>query len=225
MRLIPDLPRPSRHRAEGRVRYVAYALRVRGGPSWSELSQADHQPVSGPGLVSPVVSASGDESFAPSTDELLANNARYVERFDDHDLGLEPRRRLAVVACMDSRMDIFEMLGLAHGDAHIIRNAGGIVTDDVVRSLVLSQRLLGTREVLLLHHTDCGLQRLIGDTLKDEIEAETGLRPGWDFEGFKDPYQNVRQSIRRLQVNPFIQHKEHIRGFVYRVADGRLDEV
>ncbi len=121
-------------------------------------------------------------------------------------------------------MDIFEMLGLAHGDAHIIRNAGGIVTDDVVRSLVLSQRLLGTREVLLVHHTDCGMQRLVGDTLKDAIEAETGIRPGWAFEGFKDPYQNVRQSIRRLQVNPFIQHKEHIRGFVYHVEDGRLVE-
>jgi carbonic anhydrase len=121
-------------------------------------------------------------------------------------------------------MDIFEMLGLAHGDAHIIRNAGGIVTDDVVRSLVVSQRLLGTREVLLVHHTDCGLQRLIGETLNDAIEAETGLRPAWAFEGFKDPYQNVRQSIRRLQVNPFIQYKEHIRGFVYRVEDGQLVE-
>jgi carbonic anhydrase len=166
----------------------------------------------------------GDDLFAPNIDELLAHNARYVEGFVDHDLALQPRRRLAVVACMDSRMDIFEMFGLAHGDAHIIRNAGGIVTDDVVRSLVLSQRLLGTREILLVHHTDCGLQRLIGETLKDAIEAETGLRPGWDFEGFKDPYQNVRQSIRRLQINPFIQHKEHIRGFVYRVEDGQLDE-
>lgn len=166
----------------------------------------------------------GDEKFAPNTDELLAHNARYAENFVDHHLALQPRRHLAVVACMDSRMDIFEMLGLRHGDAHIIRNAGGIVTDDVVRSLVLSQRLLGTREILLVHHTDCGLQRLVGDTLKDAIEAETGLRPGWAFEGFKDPYQNVRQSVRRLQVNPFIQHKEHIRGFVYRVEDGRLDE-
>jgi carbonic anhydrase len=172
----------------------------------------------------PVVVESNDASFVPSTDELVANNARYVATFADHDLALQPRRRLAVVACMDSRMDIFEMLGLAHGDAHVIRNAGGIVTDDVIRSLVLSQRLLGTREIVLLHHTDCGLQRLVGDTLKDDIEAETGIRPGWAFEGFKDPYQNVRQSIRRLQVNPFIQYKEHIRGFVYRVEDGHLDE-
>jgi carbonic anhydrase len=166
-----------------------------------------------------------DDSFVPGTNELLANNARYVENFDDHDLSLQPRRRLAVVACMDSRMDIFEMLGLAHGDAHIIRNAGGIVTDDVIRSLVLSQRLLRTREIILLHHTDCGMQRLVGDTLKDEIEAETGVRPGWATESFKDPYQDVRQSIRRLQVSPFIQHKEHIRGFVYRVEDGHLDEM
>jgi len=171
-----------------------------------------------------VVPANSDGSFEPSTDELLANNAHYVETFSDHDLALQPRRKLAIVACMDSRMDIFEMLGLAHGDAHVIRNAGGIVTDDVIRSLVLSQRLLGTREIILLHHTDCGLQQLIGDTLKDDIEMETGLRPSWAFEGFKDPYQNVRQSIRRLQVNPFIQHKQHIRGFVYRVEDGHLDE-
>ncbi len=170
------------------------------------------------------MSDAGEELFVPNTDELLANNVRYVETFADHDLALRPRRHLAVVACMDSRMDIFQMLGLAHGDAHIIRNAGGVVTDDVIRSLVLSQRLLGTREIILLHHTDCGMQRFTGDTLKDEIESETGLRPAWAFENFKDPYQNVRQSIRRLQVNPFITYKEHIRGFVYRVEDGYLDE-
>lgn len=170
------------------------------------------------------MSESGDELFVPNTDDLLANNIRYVESFADHDLALRPRRHLAVVACMDSRMDIFQMLGLAHGDAHIIRNAGGVVTDDVIRSLVLSQRLLGTREIILLHHTDCGMQQLLGDTLKDEIESETGLRPAWAFENFKDPYQNVRQSIRRLQVNPFITYKEHIRGFVYRVEDGYLEE-
>ena len=117
-----------------------------------------------------------------------------------------------------------QMLGLAHGEAHIIRNAGGVVTDDVIRSLVLSQRLLGTREIILLHHTDCGMQRLTGDTLKDEIEDETGIRPGWSTESFKDPYQSVRQSIRRLRVSPFIQYKEHIRGFVYRVEDGHLEE-
>ncbi len=172
----------------------------------------------------PAVSGNSEVFFEPSTDELLANNARYVEAFVDHDLALQPRRKLAVVACMDSRMDVFQMLGLAHGDAHIIRNAGGVVTDDVIRSLVLSQRLLGTREIILLHHTDCGMQRVIGDMLHDEIEAETGIRPAWSIENFKDPYQNVRQSIRRLQVNPFIPHKDHIRGFVYRVEDGYLEE-
>ncbi len=193
--------------------------------------QPDDAPIAGvyrlvpsAGLRFPVVSGSSEAFFEPSTDELLANNARYVEAFVDHDLALQPRRKLAVVACMDSRMDVFEMLGLAHGDAHIIRNAGGVVTDDVIRSLVLSQRLLGTREIILLHHTDCGMQRVVGDTLQDEIEAETGIRPAWSIENFKDPYQNVRQSIRRLQVNPFIPHKEHIRGFVYRVEDGYLEE-
>jgi carbonic anhydrase len=172
----------------------------------------------------PIVAANRDADFEPSTDELLANNARYVATYEDHELAIHPRRQLAVVACMDSRMDIFEMLGLAHGDAHIIRNAGGVVTDDVIRSLVLSQRLLGTREIILLHHTDCGMQRLTGDSLKDEIEDEIGIRPGWSTESFRDPYQSVRQSIRRLRVSPFIQHKEHIRGFVYRVEDGYLEE-
>ena len=162
--------------------------------------------------------------FVPSVDELLANNARYVETFADHDLPLRPRRQLAVVACMDSRMDIFEMLGLAPGDAHIIRNAGGVVTDDVVGSLVLSQRLLGTREIILLHHTDCGIQNVIGDEQNEELEHETGLRPTWAIQGFRDPYQGVRDSIHRLRTNPFISRKEHIRGFVYRVQDGYLDE-
>jgi carbonic anhydrase len=162
--------------------------------------------------------------FEPNADELLAHNSRYVETFADHDLALQPRRRLAIVACMDSRMDIFQMLGLEHGDAHIIRNAGGVVTDDVIRSLVLSQRLLGTVEILLLHHTDCGMQKVTGELLKDELEAETGVRPSWALESFKDPAQDVRQSIRRLRLNPFISHKDHIRGFVYQVEDGRLVE-
>jgi carbonic anhydrase len=163
--------------------------------------------------------------FSPNTDELVANNASYVESFSDHDLALAPRRHLAVVACMDSRMDIFEMLGLSHGDAHIIRNAGGVVTDDVVRSLVLSQRLLGTREILLIHHTDCGLQKVSEDEFKRELEAECGIKPWWALESFVDPFDDVRQSIGRLKASPFIGHKEHIRGFVYDVADGRLHEV
>jgi carbonic anhydrase len=163
--------------------------------------------------------------FVPSTDELLTNNARYVSSFADHDLALRPKRHLAVVACMDSRMDIFQILGLEHGEAHIIRNAGGVVTDDVIRSLVLSQRFLGTREIVLLHHTNCGLQQVVSDDLLDELEAETGIRPSWSIEAFKDPYQDVRQSIRRLQLTPFVTHKNHIRGFVYQVEDGRLVEV
>lgn len=163
--------------------------------------------------------------FSPSAAELVANNETYAARFADHDLSLFPKRQLAIVACMDSRMDIFEMLGLAHGEAHIIRNAGGVVTDDVIRSLVLSQRLLDTREIILLHHTDCGLQRVDADALTDQIESETGIRPNWSIESFKDPYLDVRQSIRRLQVNPFVTHKSHIRGFVYQVEDGRIVEV
>ena len=163
-------------------------------------------------------------AFTPNADELIANNVRYVEEFDDHGLSLRPRRRLAIVACMDSRMDIFEMLGLAHGDAHVIRNAGGIVTEDVIRSLVLSQRLLGTQEVILLHHTDCGLQKVVGDQLRDEIEADTGQRPTWDIGGFTDPAASVRTSIRTLRADPFLVNRAFIRGFVYHVDDGRLVE-
>jgi carbonic anhydrase len=164
------------------------------------------------------------DGFAPNADELLANNARFAEVYTDQALELYPRRRLVIVACMDSRMDVFQMLGLAHGDAHIIRNAGGVVTDDVIRSIVLSQRLLRTREIILIHHTDCGLQKIVDDSLKDELEAETGVRPEWAIESFKDPFQDVRQSIRRLRLNPFVADKELIRGFVYRVEDGQLEE-
>ena len=164
-------------------------------------------------------------AFRPNTDDLLHNNARYVDTFSDHGLELSPRRHLAVVACMDSRMDIFQMLGLAHGDAHVIRNAGGVVTDDVVRSLVVSQRLLGTREIILVHHTDCGLQKITEDGMKRQIELETGIKPWWALEAFADPHEDVRQSMSRLRHSPFIAHKEHIRGFVYDVDNGRLLEV
>jgi carbonic anhydrase len=126
---------------------------------------------------------------------------------------------------MDSRMDIFQMLGLAHGDAHIIRNAGGVVTDDVVRSLVLSQRLLGTREIVLIHHTDCGLQKVDESSFYAGLAAESGLKPWWSLEAFNDPYEDVRQSIGRLHHSPFIKYKDHIRGFVYDVDNGRLNEV
>jgi len=166
-----------------------------------------------------------DEPFQPSADELIANNARYAEFFNDGDLALRPRRHLAIVACMDSRMDIFQMLGLEHGEAHIVRNAGGVVTDDVIRSLVLSQRLLGTREIILVHHTNCGLQAIKEDEFKAELEAEVGMKPWWALECFTDPYLDTRQSMNRLRHSPFVQHKDHIRGFVYDVHDGRLHEV
>ncbi|MEY4633983.1 MAG: hypothetical protein RLZ18_1355 [Actinomycetota bacterium] len=163
--------------------------------------------------------------FTPNTDELLANNEAYVAQFADHGLQLSPKRHLAVVACMDSRMDIFEMLGLKHGDAHIIRNAGGVVTDDVVRSLVVSQRLLNTQEIILIHHTNCGLQTVSEDEFKHQIEAECGIKPWWALETFGDPYVDVRQSMARLHHSPFVVHKDHIRGFVYDVDSGALNEV
>jgi carbonic anhydrase len=165
------------------------------------------------------------DDFTPNADELLANNREYARDYGDQDLALRPARHLAIVACMDSRMDIFQMLGLAHGDAHVIRNAGGVVTDDVVRSLVLSQRLLGTREIILIHHTDCGLQKVSEDDLKAQLEAEFGIKPRWSIEAFKDPYQDVRQSMSRLQRVPYLTDKAHIRGFVYEVLDGLLHEV
>ena len=158
-------------------------------------------------------------------DDLLRNNDRYAGNFDKGDLPIPPARKLAVVACMDARLDPHRILGLEEGDAHVIRNAGGVVSDDVIRSLVISQRLLGTREILLLHHTDCGMITFRDDDVKDEIESDTGLRPAFALEAFKDLEQNVRQSMSRIRVNPFIPHKEGIRGFIYNVATGRLDEV
>jgi len=169
-------------------------------------------------------SAMDEPLFSPNADELLEHNAQFAGTFADQGLALRPQRRLAVVACMDSRMDIFQMLGMAHGDAHIIRNAGGVVTDDVIRSLVLSQRFLGTREIILIHHTNCGLQSVDEDEFKAEIEAETGIKPWWALESFHDPYANVRQCIKRLQHSPFIVDKDHIRGFVYDVETGHLIE-
>jgi carbonic anhydrase len=166
-----------------------------------------------------------DATFASCADELLANNAAFAQSLDHRHLALRPRRRLAVVTCMDSRMEVFSILGLQRGDAHIIRNAGGSVTDDVIRSLALSQRMLGTCEIVLIQHTDCGLHKLDEDDFKAEIEAETGLRPWWALESFRDPYSNVRQSMRRLHLSPFVFFKQHVRGFVYDVDSGLLDEV
>ena len=158
-------------------------------------------------------------------DDLLQNNSRYAENFDKGDLPLPPGRKLAVVACMDARMDPHRILGLEEGDAHVIRNAGGVVSDDVLRSLVISQRLLDTREIVLLHHTDCGMLTFRDDDVKDSIEAATGLRPSFALEAFKDLDQNVRQSMARIQVCPFILYKDQVRGFVYDCATGRLNDV
>jgi carbonic anhydrase len=163
--------------------------------------------------------------FQPNLDELLTRNAAYAARFADEHLSVEPRRKLAVVACMDSRMNIFEMLGLEHGEAHIIRNAGGVITDDVIRSLCLSQRYLGTREIVLLHHTDCGLQRVTDDAFKAELQDELGIKPWWALESFDDPFVDTAQSMRRLRMTPFVPYKEHVRGFVYDVDTGLLHEV
>ena len=162
--------------------------------------------------------------FSPSATELLLNNATFVSQFADAGLALAPMLHLAIVACMDSRMDIFQMLGLGHGDAHIIRNAGGVVTDDVVRSLVVSQRLLTTQEIILIHHTDCGLQKISEEGFKDEIEQDCGTRPQWLIEAFRDPFDAVRESMKRLRSNPFLTHKQNIRGFVYDVETGKLLE-
>lgn len=169
--------------------------------------------------------SSTEQNFTPSMDELLKNNREYAVGFDNSHLQVNPKRQLAVVGCMDSRMDTFEILGLRHGEAHIIRNAGGVITDDVIRSLCLSQRFLGTREIVLLHHTDCGLMKVTEDVFKAELEAEIGIKPWWALESFADPHADVLQSIRRLHATPFITQKDHIRGFVYNVTTGLLEEV
>jgi carbonic anhydrase len=158
------------------------------------------------------------------TDELLANNARYAESFAGP-LPLPPAKHLAVIACMDARLDVYRILGLEEGEAHIIRNAGGVVTDDEIRSLAISQRLLGTEEIILIHHTDCGMLTFTDDEFKRAVQNDTGIKPGWATEAFADPEEDVRQSIARIKVNPFVPHKEAIRGFVFDVATGILNEV
>lgn len=166
-----------------------------------------------------------EDEFSPNTDELLLSNEAFQEEFPDAGLEVAPTRKLAVVTCMDSRMDIFLLLGLGNGEAHVIRNAGGVITDDVVRSLCLSQRYMGTREIILIHHTDCGLQKVDENSLRAELQEEVGLRPEWSVEAFSDPYDDIRQSIERIHLTPFVFNKEHIRGFVYDVSSGRLTEV
>jgi carbonic anhydrase len=160
-----------------------------------------------------------------STDEVLANNEGYAASFDKADLPLPPARKMAVVACMDARLNVYGALGLQEGDAHVIRNAGGVVSDDVIRSLAISQRLLGTEEIVLIHHTDCGMLTFTDDEFKAAIEKDTGVRPGWAAEAFPDLDGDVRQSIARIKASPFIPTKNAIRGFVYEVETGRLREV
>jgi carbonic anhydrase len=159
------------------------------------------------------------------TDELLANNAAYVASFDKGDLPMPPGRKTAVVACMDARLNVYGALGLHEGDAHVIRNAGGVVTEGEIRSLAISQRLLGTEEIILIHHTDCGMLTFTDDEFKRAIQDEVGIKPAWAAESFDDLDEDVRQSIARIKGSPFIPHREHVRGFVYDVTTGALREV
>ncbi len=159
------------------------------------------------------------------TDRLLENNRAYAGTFAKGGLPLPPAKKLAVLACMDARLDVHRILGLEEGDAHVIRNAGGVATDDAIRSLVLSQRLLGTEEIILIHHTDCGMLTFKEDEVKRQIQAETGIRPHFALEAFTDIEDDVRQSIARIAASPFIREKSRIRGFVYDVKTGRLAEV
>jgi len=159
-----------------------------------------------------------------ATDELLANNAAYAAAFGGL-LPLPPSRHVAVVACMDARLNVYGILGLREGEAHVIRNAGGVVTGDEIRSLTISQRLLGTQEIILIHHTECGMLTFTDDDFKASIQKDTGIKPEWAAEAFPDLDEDVRQSINRIKASPFIPHKESVRGFVFDVATGKLREV
>jgi carbonic anhydrase len=158
------------------------------------------------------------------TDELLDNNAAYAATFSGP-LPLPPARHLAVVACMDARLDVYRILGLHEGEAHVIRNAGGVITDDGIRSLTISQRLLGTTEIILIHHTDCGMLTFTDDSFKADIHSDTGIKPHWSAEAFSDLEEDVRQSLARITASPFVPIKDSVRGFVFDVATGRLTEV
>jgi carbonic anhydrase len=159
-----------------------------------------------------------------ATDQLVQNASRYAETFSSSSLPIPPAMSVAVVACMDARLNVTGLLGLKDGDAHVIRNAGGVVTDDVIRSLAISQRLLGTREIVLIHHSDCGMLTFTDDEVKAQIAADTGIRPAFALEAFPDLDADVRQSIARIQASPFVNH-DQVRGFVYEVADGTLREI
>jgi carbonic anhydrase len=158
------------------------------------------------------------------TDDLLANNNRYAQGFSGP-LPLPPSKHVAVVACMDARLNVYGILGLQEGEAHVIRNAGGVITDDEIRSLTISQRLLGTQEIILIHHTDCGMLTFTDDDFKASIQQDTGIKPEWAAEAFPDLDEDVRQSINRIKASPFIPHKDSVRGFVFDVATGKLNEV
>jgi carbonic anhydrase len=159
------------------------------------------------------------------TDDLVRNNDDYASSFKKGDLPLPPAKKLAVLACMDARLDVHKILGIQEGDAHVIRNAGGVVTDDAIRSLAISQRLLGTKEIVLIHHTDCGMLTFKDDDVKSQIEKETGIRPAFALEAFGDLDEDVKQSIARIKASPFIPNKSSVRGFVYDVRTGKLNEV
>jgi carbonic anhydrase len=158
-------------------------------------------------------------------DKYLSNNAKYSTGYSKGDLPMPPGMGIAIVACMDARLETGALLGLAEGEAHVIRNAGGVVTDDVIRSLTISQRLLGTREIMLIHHTDCGMLTFTDAALKEDIQKETGIRPPFALEAFSDLEDDVLQSIARIKASPFVVHKNEVRGFVFEVETGRLREV
>ena len=159
------------------------------------------------------------------TDELLDHAKTYAANFDKGDLPMPPARKIAIVGCMDARLNLYGLLGLQEGDAHVIRNAGGVITDDEIRSLAISQRLLGTEEIVLIHHTDCGMLTFTDDEFRRSIQDETGIKPEWAAEAFPDVDEDVRQSLARINASPFIPKKDSVRGFVYEVETGNLREV
>jgi carbonic anhydrase len=158
-------------------------------------------------------------------DELVSNNRAFADSLPTQHLDVKPRRQLAIVTCMDSRLDVFAALGLGHGEAHVLRNAGGVITDDVIRSLAISQRKLGTREVMLIHHTNCGMQTITDDGFRAELQEATGVAPAFAVESFSDADANVRQSILRVRRSAFLLHRGLVRGFVYDVDTHRLREI
>jgi carbonic anhydrase len=165
-----------------------------------------------------------EETGVTVTDDFLANNAEYASTFNGP-LPLPPAKHVAVVACMDARLDVYRVLGINEGESHVIRNAGGVVTDDVIRSLAISQRLLGTEEIILIHHTDCGMLTFTDDDFKRGIQDETGVKPPWSPEAFPDVADDVRQSLRRIENSPFVTKHVSLRGFVFDVATGKLEEI